>query len=330
MFTRARKLEILEEAWPIAGKFAISRGSKTMAEVVVACITQANLTGRGECVPYARNHETVESVVNLIKSVRRKIELGCSSEELQSLIPAGAARNALDCALIDLEAKRSGVPARVLFGLPEPRPSITAYTISLDAPQAMAAAAKLRRHYPLLKLKLGGVGDDARIAAVRASAPEADLIVDANESWSEQMLAPLTAACLAANVKLIEQPLPEGRDEALRSFASPVPFCADESCRDRNSLAHLKGKYQFINVKLDKAGGITEAVALARAGKAEGFGIMLGCMVATSLAMAPIAMLAPLADFIDLDGPLLLAKDRPHGLLYDGALMQQAETALWG
>ena len=179
-------------------------------------------------------------------------------------------------------------------------------------------------------MKLGGVGDDARIAAVRAAAPNAELIVDANESWSEALLSPLTAACLAADVKLIEQPLPEGRDDALSGFVSPVPICADESCRDRASLAALKGKYQFVNVKLDKAGGITEAVALAREAKAQGFGIMLGCMVATSLAMAPIAMLAPLADYIDLDGPLLLAKDRPNGLVYDGALMHQAKSALWG
>jgi len=281
-------------------------------------------------VPYARNQETIERVVSLINSVRRKVEAGCTSDELQKLLPAGAARNALDCALIDLEAKRAGVPARMLFGLPEARPAVTAFTISLGAPEEMASAAKLNRHRPLLKVKLGGIGDDARIAAVRGAAPNSDLIVDANESWSEPLLAPLTAACLAANVKLIEQPLPENHDEALRSFVSPVPFCADESCRDRASLDALKGKYQFVNVKLDKTGGITEAVAIVRAAKTQGFGIMLGCMVATSLAMAPIAMLAPLADFIDLDGPLLLAKDRPNGLVYDGALMHQAESALWG
>ena len=330
MFNKARKLEVVQEAWPIAGSFTISRGSKTLAEVVVARLTKGNVTGRGECVPYARNHETIESVVSLINSVRRKIESGCSTDELQRLLPAGAARNALDCALIDLEAKLAGVPARLLFGLPEAPPAITAFTISLGTPEEMATAAKLNRNRPLLKVKLGGIGDDARIAAVHAAAPQAELIVDANESWSDSLLAPLTAACLAAQVKLIEQPFPEDRDDALLSFASPVPFCADESCRDHTSLDALRGKYQFVNVKLDKAGGITEAVALARAAKEQGFGVMLGCMVATSLAMAPIAMLAPLADFIDLDGPLLLAKDRPDGLVYEGALMHQAETTLWG
>lgn len=330
MSTTRRTLEVLQQSWPIAGSFTISRGSKTHAEVILARIAEGGVTGRGECVPYARNGETIVEVTRLINSLRDPIEAGCTSKQLQTLLPAGAARNALDCALVDLEAKLMGVPARALFDLPEALPAATAYTISLGTPEEMAAAAKLNRNWPLLKVKLGGLGDDARLAAVRAAAPGAGLIVDANEAWSEALLAPLTAACLAANVKLIEQPLPETHDEALRGFISPVPLCADESCRDRSSLAALKGKYQFVNVKLDKSGGITEAVALARQAKAQGFGIMLGCMVATSLAMAPIAMLAPLAGFIDLDGPLLLAKDRDNGLVYDGALMHQAKSTLWG
>ena len=325
-----RRLQVDPETWPIAGSFTISRGSKSVAEVVVARVTEGATTGRGECVPYARHGETVGEVVRQIGSIAAKIEDGCTAMELQALLPPGAARNALDCALVDLEAKLSGVPARIQFALPEAQPAITALTISLGTADAMAAAAARVKDRPLLKLKLGGAGDEARIAAVRSAAPYSTLIVDANEAWNEALLTPLTAACWAAGVKLIEQPLPERRDDVLSGFVSPVPICADESCRDRSSLAALKGKYNFINVKLDKAGGITEAVALTREAKRQGFGIMLGCMVGTSLAMAPIAMLAPFADFIDLDGPLLLEKDRANGIAYDGTLMHQAAAALWG
>jgi L-Ala-D/L-Glu epimerase / N-acetyl-D-glutamate racemase len=325
-----RTLELAKEAWPIAGSFATSRGAKAQADVVVVRVSDGEHTGRGECVPYARNHETVDRVMTLISSLRDKIEAGLTSAELQTLLPAGAARNAIDCALVDVEAKRKGIAARELFGLPQAEPAMTAYTISLGSADDMAAAAARVRHLPLLKIKLGGAGDDERLAAVREAAPGSALIVDPNESWTDGLLAPLTASCLRTGVKLIEQPLPAADDEALHGFMSPVPFCADESCQDRASLAGLAGKYQFINIKLDKTGGITEAVALARAAKAKRLGIMLGCNVATSLAMAPIAMLAPLADFIDLDGPLLLAQDREDGIVYDGAIMHPPRAALWG
>ena len=325
-----RSVQIAHEVWPIRGGFTISRGSKTEASVVVVGITVGSITGRGECVPYPRNGESVDSVFALIESVIDKIENGLTAKELQRLLPPGAARNAIDCALIDLEAKLKGVPARALFDLPAANPVTTAYTISLGAPAEMAAAASRAADRPILKLKLGGPGDDARLSAVRDAAPAATLIADANEAWTDELLAPLTAACLRIDVKLIEQPLPAGRDEALRGFISPVPFCADESCHDRRSLGDLSGKYQYVNVKLDKAGGITEAAALARLARERGFGLMLGCMVGTSLAMAPIAMLAPLAQFIDLDGPLLLEKDRPNGIHYDGAILNPPGRALWG
>jgi L-alanine-DL-glutamate epimerase-like enolase superfamily enzyme len=325
-----RTLDIAAETWPIAGSFTISRGAKTEAHVVVATVTEAGKRGRGECVPYPRYGETVDGVIATIEAVREAIEAGATRATLQSLLPAGAARNALDCALADVEAKTKGVPARALFDLPEARPVITAYTISFGTPEAMASAASRNRDRPLLKVKLGGDGDAERIEAVRAAAPDAKLIVDANEAWSDALIAPLTAACARAQVLLIEQPLAAGTDESLRGFISPVPICADESCHDRASLAALKGKYSCVNIKLDKTGGITEAVALARAALDEGFTLMLGCMVGTSLAMAPLVMLSPLAEFIDLDGPLLLARDRPDGLRYDGAMLHPPTPELWG
>ena len=328
----ALTLEVASERWPIAGSFAISRGAKTEAAVVVAQIHDGIATGRGECVPYARYGESVESVMAAIETMRPALASGLDRIRLQSAMPPGAARNALDCAFWDLEAKRSGRPVHELAGLPAPRPLTTAFTISLAAPAAMAEAAAKAASRPLLKIKLGGSdgSDPERIAAVRAAAPKSTLIVDANEGWTEDNLAANLAACAQAGVVLVEQPLPEGRDGALAGLRRPIPVCADESVHDRASLSGLTGKYDAVNIKLDKTGGLTEALAMAEAATQGGFAIMAGCMVATSLAMAPALLLAQAARFTDLDGPLLLAKDREPGLRYDGSLVYPPPSALWG
>jgi L-Ala-D/L-Glu epimerase len=325
-------LSVRIERWPLAGAFAISRGSKTEAVVVVAELDDGVHRGRGECVPYARYGETVEGVVAAIAAMRGAAQDGLDRVGLQAAMPAGAARNALDCAYWDFAAKRAGRGVHDLAGLTAPQPRVTAYTISLAAPVAMAEAAERAASRPLLKVKLGAVdGDDPkRIAAVRGAAPRAELIVDANEGWSDDNLAPNIAACADAGVTLIEQPLPEKRDAALARIKRPIPICADESVHDRASLDVLAGKYDAINVKLDKTGGLTEALALAAAAEQRGFALMVGCMVATSLAMAPALLVAQRARVVDLDGPLLLAKDREHGLSYDGSLVHPAEPALWG
>ena len=322
------------ERWPIAGSFAISRGAKTEAVVVVVEIGDGKARGRGECVPYARYGESVDSVSQAIEAMRPALAAGLTREGLQSAMPAGAARNALDCAFWDLAAKQSGRRVHELAGLSAPRPLTTALTISLGTATEMAAAAAKAKHRALLKVKLGGNddhgGDGARIAAVRAAAPQAALIVDANEGWNDGNLAVHLAACASAGVVLVEQPLPEGRDAALAGLKRPIPVCADESVHDSRSLAVLQGKYDAVNIKLDKAGGLSEALAMAEAAKQAGFVIMAGCMVATSLAMAPAMLLAQAARFVDLDGPLLLAKDRPDGLRYEGSLVYPPMPALWG
>jgi L-alanine-DL-glutamate epimerase-like enolase superfamily enzyme len=318
------------ERWPIAGAFTISRGSKTQAEVVVAQLSDGVHVGRGECVPYGRYGETVEGVTATISALAPQIAAGLERTELQHVLPAGAARNALDCALWDLAAKCAGRPVHEIAGLPAPRPLVTAYTISLDAPDAMAAAAAKASTRPLLKVKLGRDGDPARIAAVRAAAPAAELIVDANEGWTAANLANNLAACAQAGVTLIEQPLPADDDTALAGLSPPVPLCADESVHDRASLAPLAGKYQAINLKLDKAGGLTEALVLADEAARLGFALMVGCMISTSLALAPALLVAQRARVVDLDGALLLARDRPHGLRYDAAMVHPADPELWG
>ena len=318
------------ERWPIAGSFAISRGAKTEAVVVVAELGDSQARGRGECVPYARYGESVDSVTAAIEAMRPSLAAGLTRIGLQAAMPPGAARNALDCAFWDLEAKRSGRSVHELAGLPAPRPLTTAYTISLGAPAEMATAAAKVGNRALLKVKLGGDGDGARIAAVRAAAPRATLIVDANEGWNDGNLAANLAACAQAGVVLVEQPLPEGRDEALAALKRPIPVCADESVHDRRSLAALAGKYDAVNIKLDKTGGLTEALAMVEAAALAGFAIMAGCMVATSLAMAPAMLLAQRARFVDLDGPLLLAKDRADGLRYVDSLVYPPTPALWG
>jgi L-alanine-DL-glutamate epimerase-like enolase superfamily enzyme len=322
------------ERWPIAGAFTISRGAKTEAVVVVAELSDGRNRGRGECVPYARYGESVASVSAALDDMRPRLAAGLTRDGLQTAMPAGAARNALDCAFWDLEAKRSGRPVHELAGLPAPRPLTTAYTISLGPPAEMAKAAEGAASRALLKVKLGGNDDDggdlARIAAVRAAAPRTTLIVDANEGWRERDLAANFAACVEAGVKLIEQPLPEGRDAALIGIAHPIPICADESAHDRASLAALAGKYDAVNVKLDKAGGLTEALAMAEEAVRRGFTLMAGSMVATSLAVAPAMLFAQKARFVDLDGPLLLSKDRPQGLVFRGSEVFPATPALWG
>jgi L-alanine-DL-glutamate epimerase-like enolase superfamily enzyme len=318
------------EKWPIAGKFAISRGAKTTAEVVVAELADGPHRGRGECVPYARYGETVWGVAAAIEALREPLARGLDRAGLQERLPRGAARNALDCAFWDLEAKRAGRPAHARAGLPPPRPLVTAYTISLDRPDAMAAAAAKAASRKLLKIKLGAPGDPERIRAVRAAAPDCELIVDANEGWGADNLADNLAACAEVGVTLVEQPLPAGSDQCLTAFPHPIPICADESVHDCVSLAALVGKYDAINIKLDKAGGLTEALRLAAEAERLGFDLMVGCMVSTSLAMAPAHLLAQRARLVDLDGPLLLAQDRPHGLEYEGSLVHPPTPELWG
>ena len=325
--TVAFEIRAVAETWPIAGTFVISRGAKQDAAVVVAEVSDGTAIGRGECTPYARYSETVEGVLAAIAAARDGIR---SRTELQERMPAGAARNALDCALWDWEAKRTGTDAAELAGVPHLRPVTSAYTISLGSPEAMAANAAAARDMPLLKLKLGGAGDAERMRQVRAACPGARLIVDANEAWTPDALPELMAVAAETGIEVIEQPLPAGADAALAEVPHPVPVCADESVHTRADLAELAGRYEAINIKLDKAGGLTESLALSAAARAAGLRIMVGCMVATSLAMAPALLLAQEADWVDLDGPLLLARDRQPGLRYDGALVHPPRRELWG
>ena len=314
------------ETWPIAGEFVIARGAKREATVVVARVGDGLATGRGECVPYARYGETVAGVRDAILAMRGRVSDRASLQQM----PAGAARNALDCALWDLEAKRTGRRAAALAGIGPLQPVTTAYTISLADPDTMAAkAAQAAPTMPLLKLKLGGEGDDVRLRRIRAACPAARLIADANEAWTPELLPALMTAAAEARVELIEQPLPAGADAAL-SAPRPVPVCADEALHDRAGLDALTGRYDAINIKLDKAGGLTEALALASAARVRGFRIMVGSMVSTSLAMAPAMLLAQTADWVDLDGPLLLARDRTPALHYDGARVHPPRAELWG
>jgi L-Ala-D/L-Glu epimerase len=318
------------EHFPIAGSFIISRGAKTEAVTVVVELRRGDHVGRGECVPYPRYGETPEETLKVLQAMGEAVSRGLDRQTLQGALPAGAARNALDCALIDLEAKRSGQHAWTMLGRPEPKACTTAYTISLGSPETMAAASEKAAHRALLKIKLGGDGDGERIAAVRRAAPKSELIVDANEAWTPSNLESNLAACAEAGVTLVEQPLPVGWDEMLGRIRRPIAVCADESVHDRKSLDALRGRYDAVNIKLDKTGGLTEAMAMADAATTLGFRIMVGCMVATSLSMAPAMLLTPRARFVDLDGPLLLARDRDHGLRYDGSLVHPPDAALWG
>ena len=325
-----RRLAVRHERFKVQGAFTISRGSRTHADVVTVEIGGAGRTGRGECVPYPRYGESVQGVIALIESVRPLIEAGEGRDALARALPAGAARNALDCALWDLEAKLAGLPVWRLAGLPEPGPLTTAFTLSLGTPEAMAAAARAACDRPLLKLKLGGVGDLDRVQAVRDAAPAARLIVDANEAWTPDMVAPYLASLAELGVELVEQPLPAGQDAMLADLVHAVPLGADESVQGTADLATLAGRYEVVNLKLDKTGGLTEALAFVAEADRLGLALMVGCMLATSLAMAPAVLVAQKARFVDLDGPLLLARDRTPGLRYAGSVVLPPDAALWG
>jgi len=319
-------IEVTRDVFKLAQVFTISRGSRSEAKVLTVRITRDGVTGWGECVPYARYDETPESVEDEIRGLPADV----TRAALQDLLPAGAARNAVDCALWDLEAKQAGKRVWELAGLPEPGPEITAYTLSLDTPEKMREQAAKHAHRPLLKIKLGTPDDMPRLEAVRAGAPDARIIIDANEGWSAAVYADLAPHLVRLGVDLVEQPLPAGEDDALIGMDRPVPVCADESCHDRASLPGLKGKYDVVNIKLDKTGGLTEALKLRDAALAEGYDIMVGCMVGSSLAMAPATLVAQGARVVDLDGPLLLAEDRDRPLVFDDRGVHPPDAALWG
>ena len=319
-------IEVFDESFPLARAFTISRGSRSAASVLSVRICRDGVKGVGECVPYARYGESLDSVRAQIEALPEAI----SRRELQEALPPGAARNAVDCALWDLEAKAAGVPVWRLAGLDAPKPLVTAYTLSLDEPRAMEARAREEAHRPLLKIKLGTPDDMARLEAVRRGAPNATIIIDANEGWSAEVYADLAPHLLRLGVALVEQPLPAGEDAALIGLDRPVPVCADESCHDRASLPGLEGKYDMANIKLDKTGGLTEALALREAARAAGFDVMVGCMVGSSLAMAPAHLVGQGAKIVDLDGPLLLAEDRDPPMRHDADGLHPADPALWG
>lgn len=330
-----RRLSARCETWPVAGAFVLSRGSRTEATVVVAEIIEdgpdgREVIGRGECVPYARYGETPDQVQADIQAMAPAVAQGLSPQDLVSAMPAGAARNALDCALWDIAAKRARRPVWELLDRPAPRPVQTAVTISLGAPEAMEAKARLRAGAPLLKVKVDGRGAVEQVAAVRRGAPKARLIVDANEGWAPRDLPGLLDAMAELQVDLVEQPVPAGEDPILQGVESPVALCADESLHGMRDLDRLRGLYTHINIKLDKAGGLTSALALATEARAQGFQIMVGCMLGTSLAMAPALLLANEAAFVDLDGPLLLSQDRTPGLTYEGSVLYPPSPGVWG
>ena len=326
-----RRLIVREEIWDIGGGFSISRSRKWAAEVLMVEIHEGGLRGRGEGVPNRRQGEQLGAVAAQIAKVRDLVESGSLNRAgLQSLLPPGGARNALDCALWDLESKLKDIPVWTLAGLPEPKALTTAFTINLDKPAAMAAVARENRHRPLLKLKLGGPDDLERVRQVRVAAPDAELIVDANEAWTPVTYSEHASELARMGVKLLEQPLPAGQDAALASLGRAVPLCADESLHDSSDLGAVAQLYDFVNIKLDKAGGLTEAIQIANAARERGISIMIGCMVGTSLGMAPAFLLGSYARIVDLDGPLLLAEDRPDGIQYDGGTMQPPPPELWG
>ena len=332
------RFSIRSESFPLAQTFTISRGAKTTADVVVVELSRDDRVGRGECVPYPRYNESVAGTIDALESLRPQVEAGLDGSTelaevratLQRALPPGAARNALDCALWDIEAKLSDRPVYELAGLAAPRPIATAYTLSLDDPEIMGRAAAQHADRPLLKIKLAGRDDLDRVAAIRANAPDSTLIVDANEGWSADQVEPLSAALARLGVALIEQPLPADQDALLAEFEHPVPFCADESCHTADDLAELAARYEYVNLKLDKTGGFSEGLRLATEARACGLDLMVGCMIATSLSMAPAVLLAQQARFVDLDGPLLLQKDREHGLRYEGSLLHPPHPQLWG
>jgi L-Ala-D/L-Glu epimerase len=319
-------ITVTAETFRLAQAFTISRGSRTEARVLTVQISRNGVAGRGECVPYARYGESLDSVAAQIAG----LPVDAMRDDLQSALAPGAARNAVDCALWDVQAKLSGQRVWALAGLTAPQPIITAFTLSLAEPAQMRAEAARHAHRPLLKIKLGTPDDMPRLEAVRAGASRSRIIVDANEGWTPEIYADLAPHLIRLGVAMVEQPLPAGADDMLGEIARPLPVCADESCHDRTSLPGLRGKYDLVNIKLDKTGGLTEALALRSEAMAMGFGVMVGCMVGTSLGMAPATLLTQGAAFVDLDGPLLLAEDRAHPLAYDDRGIHPPTADLWG
>ncbi len=324
------KLKIERIAWPLERVFRISRDEKTEVETVTCTLMHDGFSGRGEGIGVRYHGESIDSICEQLESARTEIESCTVRDELYDVLPAGGARNAVDCAFWDLEAKRSGKPYWVIAGTSEPVPVTTAFTLSLDTPEVMGERARECAHYSLLKLKLAGKGDLDRVRAVRENAPNSDIIVDANEAWTPHLLEPYAGALADLGVSLIEQPLPAGNDDALLAFESPIPICADESCLTSESVAGLAGKYRIVNIKLDKTGGLTEALRLADTAEKAGYGLMVGCMAGSSLSMAPAFLVAQRCQFVDLDGPLLSARDYDEGIRYDGSTMHLPSPSLWG
>jgi L-alanine-DL-glutamate epimerase-like enolase superfamily enzyme len=316
--------------WHYKSVFRIAYQAQTLAETVVVELRDGPRVGRGEALGVSYHGETADSLLQQLIAVKNQLHSGLTREELQVLLPPGGARNAVDCALWDLEAKRLGRRAWHLAGISSLNPLTTDFTLSVDTPEAMGQAAAAAPEYPLLKLKLGGEGDRERVAAVRAARPDAEIIVDANQAWNERQLRTFTPRLVELGVRLIEQPLPAGQDDVLAEFESPIPLCADESCQTTESLPTIVGKYRYINIKLDKAGGLTEALRLAHAAQACGLGLMVGCMGGSSISMAPAFLVGQLCTFIDLDGPLLIVADVPNAIRYEGSHMHPPEQALWG
>ncbi|MDX1301393.1 N-acetyl-D-Glu racemase DgcA [Photobacterium sp.] len=323
------KIRRYTQSWPIRGSFTIARGSRTQVDVVIVELEGQGITGRGECVPYSRYGESVATVLAQLEQVIPQLEAGLDRIDLQELLPAGAARNALDCAFWDWECKAAGMSIWQRLGL-SPEPLVSAYTLSLDTPAKMELVAREHAARPLLKLKLGGAGDLDRVAAVRRGAPKAKIILDANESWTPALYQALVPELVKLGVTMIEQPLPAAEDAILAELPHPIPLCADESCHDRQSLPALIGRYEMINIKTDKTGGLTEALALKHEAEQAGFEIMVGCMLATSLAMAPAFVVAQGGQIVDLDGPLLLDIDRENGFEFTQQKMQVFQSGLWG
>lgn len=325
-----RELFAEAQSWPIAGKFTISRGSKTEAHVLYVSITEGEFLGQGEAVPYTHYGESIEGSLAQVLFIQEKIEAGATRQDLLNLLPPSAARNAVDAALWDLEAKKSGRPVWEVANLPQPQPLTTAYTISFNTAEAMGQQALKNATRPLLKLKLAKADDFDRVQAVRKNAPDSQLIVDANEGWTIDTLENLVPKLKALDVKLIEQPLPASEDDALKGRKYDIPLCADESCRKIQALPDLAQKYQYINVKLDKTGGLTHALDFIGEAQKHNLKLMIGCMVGTSLSMAPAMLLGPLAEFVDLDGPLLLAEDRPNGVKFNHSTLFPIAREFWG
>ncbi|MDG3085756.1 dipeptide epimerase [Vibrio hannami] len=323
------KLKLSTNSWPIRGSFTISRGSKTQVDVIVVELEQNGIIGRGECVPYGRYNESIESVLAELESIQASVESGVNQKEIQSLLPSGAARNALDCAYWDLKCKSKGISIWDSLSI-TPEPLVTAYTLSLDTPENMEQAAIENAHRPLLKLKLGGKEDLDRVKAVRRGAPDSDIILDANEAWDANIYQALIPELVKLGVSMIEQPFPADKDDVLLKLPRPIPICADESCHDRKSLAQIIDRYEMINIKIDKTGGLTEALALKQEAEQAGLQVMVGCMLASSLSMAPAFVVAQGAQIVDLDGPLLLSQDIKHGFKFEQNRMLPFTPALWG